>query len=111
LRGDFHTMSYTTIARQFTKQEAEAEAIRRWYLLPPHQRQTCEDAEAYGQRIEADFDFYCVTSRARLIGAWLIRELFRARDAAMNDEIAVFQEALNTDADDLMMPDESERAA
>ncbi|HEX4297386.1 MAG TPA: hypothetical protein VHZ56_05140 [Devosia sp.] len=93
-------MSYTTIARQFTKQEAEAEAIRRWYLLPPHQRQTCEDAEAYGQRIEADFDFYCVTSRARLIGAWLIRELFRARAAEANDELIAFTDAVADDRAD-----------
>jgi hypothetical protein len=96
---------------ELTKDQAEAEAIRRWYQLPEHLRQTPEDAEAYAIRLDRELEFKTVTSRSRLIGAWLIRELFRARDAAMNDEIAVFQGALNGDEDDLMMPDESDRAA
>ena len=62
-----------------SKDEAEREAIRRWYLLPEHQRQTYEDAEAYGLRLDLELDFHAVTLRSRLIGAWLIRELFRSR--------------------------------
>ncbi len=62
-----------------TKQEAEQEAIRRWYLLPEHLRDSFEHAEAYGMRLEHELDFYCVTSRQRLIAAWLIRELFRTQ--------------------------------
>ena len=62
-----------------SKDEAEREAIRRWYLLPEHQRRTYEDAEAYGLRLDLELDFHSVTLRSRLIGAWLIRELFRSR--------------------------------
>lgn len=80
-----------------TKAEAEAEAIRRWYQLPPHMRASCEDAQAFATRLDEQLDFWCVTNRARLIGAWLIREFFRAREAEANDEIAAFQEALNDD--------------
>jgi hypothetical protein len=64
---------------ELSKQEAEAEAIRRWYRLPPHQRQTCEDAEAYATRLVVALEFYSVTGRQRLIAAWLIRELFRTQ--------------------------------
>jgi hypothetical protein len=62
-----------------TKQEAEQEAIRRWYLLPEHLRDSFEHAEAYGMRLEHELDFYCVTSRQRLIAAWLIREICAVR--------------------------------
>jgi hypothetical protein len=89
---------------ELSKQEAEAEAIRRWYRLPPHQRQTCEDAEAYAIRLDQTLEFKAVTNRARLIGAWLIREMFRARDAGANDEIEAFQQALKGDDDQLVMP-------
>ena len=95
---------------ELTKQEAEAEAIRRWYRLPPHLRQTCEDAETYAVRLDEELDFRAITNRARLIGAWLIRELFRARAATANDDIEAFQEALNED-DGLAMPPESSEAA
>ncbi|MEO8757792.1 MAG: hypothetical protein ABI398_08580 [Devosia sp.] len=62
---------------QLNRQNAEREVIRRWYLLPAFQRQTYEDAEAYATRLDAELDFYTVTSRQRLIAAWLIRELHR----------------------------------
>jgi len=97
---------------ELTKEQAEAEAIRRWYQLPAHVRQTPEDAEAYAIRLDRELEFKTVTSRPRLIGAWLIRELFRARAAAADDEIDAFNEALSDDdRDDLVMPSESERAA
>ena len=95
---------------ELTKTEAEAEAIRRWYLLPPHQRQTCEEAEAYALRLDQQLEFKSVTNRARLIGAWLIRELFRARAAEANDDIEAFQQALNDD-DVLPMPPKASEAA
>lgn len=60
-----------------SRQDAERESIRRWLQLPPHNRRTCEDAEAYAARLAVDLDFFTVTSRQRLIAAWLIRELFR----------------------------------
>jgi hypothetical protein len=98
---------------KLTKAEAEAEAIRRWYLLPPHQRQSCEDAQAYANRLDLELDFHTVTNRARLIGAWLIREFFRAKEAHEEDAIEAFQAALNgpDNADDLAMPPEAEEAA
>ncbi len=94
---------------QLTKPEAEAEAIRRWSQLPRHLRETCEDAEAYALRLDLELDFETVTSRPRLIGAWLIRELFRAKAAEANDEIAAFQEALADDESELVMPPEPGR--
>jgi hypothetical protein len=62
-----------------TKQEAEQEAIRRWYLLPEFQRENYEQAEAYAERLEQDIEFHAVTSRRRLLAAWLIREVTRSR--------------------------------
>ena len=62
---------------RFNREDAEREAIRRWSMLPAQSRQTCEDAEAYAARLVHDLEFYTVTSRQRLIAAWLIRELFR----------------------------------
>ena len=58
-----------------TKQEAEQEVIRRWYLLPEHQRESYEQAEAYASRLDAELEFHTVTERRRLIAAWLIREV------------------------------------
>ena len=69
------------IAMQLSRQDAEREVIRRWYLLPPFQRQTYEDAEAYAARLVQELDFYTVTSRQRLIAAWMIRDLQRTREA------------------------------
>ena len=64
-----------------TKQEGEQEAIRRWHLLPEHLRDSYEAAEAYAVRLDLELDFPTVTSRRRLIAAWLIRELFRTQAA------------------------------
>lgn len=66
---------------QLNRDDAEREAIRRWSQLPAYDRQTCEDAEAYAARLVVDLEFYTVTSRQRLIAAWLIRELFRTQAA------------------------------
>ena len=57
-----------------TKLEAEQETVRRWYLLPPHLRETYEQAEAYAIRLDRELDFPSVTERRRLIAAWLIRD-------------------------------------
>ena len=67
---------------QMLKADAEREAIRRWYLLPEFERQTCEHCESYAARLVHDLEFYTVTSRQRLIGAWLMREMFRAKEQA-----------------------------
>ena len=66
---------------RMTKQEAEAEAIRRWYELPEDMRQTPDDAEIFAQHIVADFEFQSILSPDKLLAAWLMRELFRAREA------------------------------
>jgi hypothetical protein len=65
-----------------TKQEAEQEAVRRWYLLPEHQRETYEQAEAYAGRLDAELEFHTVTERRRLIAAWLIREVTEQNNLA-----------------------------
>ena len=66
---------------QMTKQDAEAEAIRRWYELPEDMRQTPDDAEIFAQHIVADFQFESILAPDKLLAAWLMRELFRAREA------------------------------
>jgi hypothetical protein len=75
-----------------TKDEARREAIRRWLLLPPYQRETYSDAEAYAERLEAELDFHTITNRQKLIAAWLILELDReylaAEDAARDERRA-----------------------
>jgi len=64
-----------------TKEEAEREVIRRWSLLPADLWLNYDAAEAYSHRLSEELDFYTVTSRQRLIGAWLIREVVRDRAA------------------------------
>ena len=100
---------------ELSKAEAEAEAIRRWYLLPPHQRESCEDAQAYAKRLDQELEFRTITDRTRLIGAWLIREFFRAKEAEADDAIEAFQQALNEpeigDASVAMVEDDAEEVA
>jgi hypothetical protein len=71
-----------------TKEDGEREAIRRWLLLPEHMRQSYEDAEAFAKRLVIELNFPTVTSRERLIAAWLMRELFRSRAAEKDAEAA-----------------------
>ena len=72
---------------RLSKDEAEREAIRRWYQLPPHERLTYEDAEAYSWRLADDLEVRTITDRRKLIAAWLIRELVRARDEEMQPPV------------------------
>jgi hypothetical protein len=62
-----------------TKDEAEPEAIRRFRQLPLNQRQQIEDAETYARRLDTELEFHTVTNKQKLIAAWLIREIVRAR--------------------------------
>lgn len=62
-----------------TRQEAEAEVLRRWYELPPEARTSYEQAEAFAAELDRQLEFYTVTSRQRLIAAWLIRDIHRGR--------------------------------
>ena len=84
-----------------TKHEAEQEAIRRFRQLPFHERQEIEDAEAYSKRLEMELEFQTITNRQKLIAAWLIRELVRARargdDAHEAAEVVAFVEDVETD--------------
>ena len=66
---------------QMTKQDAEAEAIRRWYELPADMRQTPDDAEIFAAHIAPSLDFPSILEREKLLAAWLMRELFRSRQA------------------------------
>ncbi len=65
---------------QLSKQDAEREAIRRWYLLPPAERQTQDDAANYSHRLAGELDFERITTKQKLIAAWLIREMEQLRD-------------------------------
>ncbi len=60
---------------ELTRQQAEEEALRRWYDLHESQRETYDQAEAFASHLEVELDFYTVTSKHRLIAAWLIREI------------------------------------
>ena len=62
-----------------TKAEAEQEVIRRFALLPEHDRQNYEQADAYAARLVEEIEFQSFTDRRRLIAAWLIREVARTR--------------------------------
>ena len=75
-------------AMEMTKLEAEAEAIRRWYELPEDMRRSPDDAEIYAMHIASDLNFHSIISRERLVGAWLMRELFRAKEAEKAAEAA-----------------------
>lgn len=66
---------------ELSKADAEREVLRRWALLPPHQRQSYEDAEAYARRLDLDLDFRTMTSKQKLIAAWLIRQIDREHAA------------------------------
>lgn len=74
-----------------TKQEAEQEAVRRWYMLPENQRQSYDQAEAYAVRLDYELEFHTITERRRLIAAWLIREVTKVNSlvrAAMDEREA-----------------------
>jgi hypothetical protein len=62
-----------------TKAEAEQEVIRRFNLLPEHDRENYEQADAYAERLTLEIEFPSFTDRRRLIAAWLIREISRGR--------------------------------
>ena len=55
-----------------TKQEAEQEVIRRWYLLPEHQRESYEQAEAYASRLDAELEFLTVTFFSILAAGFIV---------------------------------------
>lgn len=80
-----------------TKQEAEQEAIRRWYLLPEHDRENYEQAEAYALRLDMELIFDSYTDPRSLIAAWLIREVSKKRalerEARMAAEARAIDEA------------------
>lgn len=66
---------------ELSKQDAEREVLRRWYLLPPDQRGSYEHAEAYSKRLDIELEFRTMTSKQKLIAAWLIREVDRVAHA------------------------------
>jgi hypothetical protein len=81
-----------------TKDEAQQEAVRRWYLLPAHDRETYDQAEAYAIRLDLELVFDCYTDPRSLIAAWLIREVTKQRalerDARIAAERLVFVDDL-----------------
>lgn len=65
---------------RMTKQDAEREVIRRWYMLPAQDRETQDDAVAYSHRLDQELDFETMSNKQKLIAAWLIREMEQIRD-------------------------------
>ena len=72
---------------RLSKQDAEHEAIRRWYQLPAQDRETQDDATNYSHRLAAELDFDSITTKQKLIAAWLIREMEQLRD--LDDDLIV----------------------
>ena len=66
---------------EMSKDEAAREAIRRWRELPADLRETADQAEAYAAILVRELEFPTVTGRERLIGAWLIRDIFAQKRA------------------------------
>lgn len=71
---------------ELSKPDAEREVLRRWYLLPAQERQTYEQAEAYARRLDLELEFRTMTSKRKLIAAWLIRDVDRASRAGTPGE-------------------------
>ncbi|MEO6013902.1 MAG: hypothetical protein ABIQ30_10010 [Devosia sp.] len=65
-----------------TKDEARAEAIRRWHELPEMDRQTHIQAQVFAASLAEEFDFRTMGNERKVIAAWLIREMGGKQQAA-----------------------------
>ena len=65
-----------------TKDEAHAEAIRRWRELPIQERQTIEHANVFAASLADELDFRTMGNERKVIAAWLVRDIGEAQQAA-----------------------------
>lgn len=58
-----------------TKDEAKAEALRRWRELPEDERRTPDQAQVFAATLADQLDFRTMGNERKVIAAWLLREL------------------------------------
>jgi hypothetical protein len=58
-----------------TKDEARAEALRRWRELPADERATHEQAQVFAAGLADELDFRTMGNERKVITAWLVRDL------------------------------------
>ena len=58
-----------------TKDEAKAEAIRRWHDLPDDERQTPMHAQVLAAALAEELDFRTMANSRKIIAAWIIRDM------------------------------------
>jgi hypothetical protein len=65
-----------------TKDEAFHEALRRWHQLPDEERQTITQAQVFAASLADSLDFRTMGNERKVIEAWLVRDLERAKPQA-----------------------------
>lgn len=65
-----------------TKEEAQAEVVRRWRELPDDLRLSYSACDAFALRLADELEFTCYTDKDQLIAAWMIREINLEKKAA-----------------------------
>lgn len=58
-----------------TKDEAYAEALRRWHELPAAERQDFAQAQVFAASLAEELDFRTMGNVRKVIAAWLLRDL------------------------------------
>jgi hypothetical protein len=56
-----------------TKDEAQAEALRRWHDLPDEERQTPMHAQVLAAALAEELDFHTMANSRKIIAAWIIQ--------------------------------------
>jgi hypothetical protein len=60
---------------RLTKEEAQAEALRRWHELPEAERNSHEKAQVFAAGLAEELDFRTMGNERKVIAAWLVLEL------------------------------------
>ncbi len=58
-----------------TKDEARKQVLKLWRALPPLERQSLAQAEAFALSIAPSLDFETMGNKSRVVVAWLQRDL------------------------------------
>jgi hypothetical protein len=58
-----------------TKDEAQAEALRRWHALPAAERQDVAQAQIFAASLAEELEFRTMGNERKVIAAWLVRDL------------------------------------
>lgn len=58
-----------------TKDEAQAEALRRWHDLPDDERQTPMHAQVLAAALAEELDFRTMGNSRKVIAAWILRDM------------------------------------